>query len=1036
MTPSRLVTLGTFSLQVAEQRLSALSTQKARALLAYLVLNQGLDIGRERLLELFWPDADPERSRDSLRTALWSIRRSFREAGFDADAFVFANKSIIRWIAPTACDLAEFSSLAAGDAAFQTQAIALYGGDFLEGDYDEWIVEERERAASVYEALLARIVRDTKNVEAAQRLLSRNPYDENAYTSLIESELAGGRRFAAAALVDRCRLALADVGDEPSPAFESRFSTLTPEEPEPSKNLRLPFAGREPELAALQGSFDVVRGGQGAIVLVYGEAGIGKSSLLARATTLAQDAGLTVVNVRAVEADSRAFGPWPELFEALTLQGFAAFIKAQDTGAAGGAIGSALGDALRPKSALFVDDAHALGGESLEVLRAIAESAAISGSAVVIASRPEGLPALRKVLMGSSVAFEELSLEGLGRDDVRAALEQVGVEQRADLADALHARSGGHPYFIAGLLDALRSSGSLQRDGRRWRLARALDASLPLPSSLKHYIESRLLSRGKDAASVACALAVERFATADDLTAVLALDESRTFDAIDDLLALGLIVQPVLGPEFAFTHDLVREVAAKLLNAGRRARLHRGFAQRLAGSTEHDSSLRRARHLRDCHETLAAGESYVRAAWESLEWHATQDSIDRCLEGVAAVERSERSADRDTCLAELYRVMAEATAAGGDPESALEPADRAVAFARQGGDATVLTYALLVRGFANGISYRVAEQRGDAMEAETVSRRAANEQLLAKALMQRSKAALMLGLGEESLQAACESRDCALRSGESGVAVEVLDSLLKSQLTWWHFSDAVETAALIVEEARRSEPSLEASLRHSRASLWYILERYDEADLELESALRILRDPANRQEVVGRSGYPTPLLYFAVNYMLGSVAAARSSWDEALEQTDLLSADARIAQLPVTGQALKMLRIDALLGRNGLGDAKAAQALGSALRDHALAQCNPGWSDCPELSRARIAARLGDPSASERLTLALDAVEKNARRTPLEADRAFAKLSAAAAEAGAQTIATRARARSEHYRARRIAAAGTYWGGQRVAVRS
>ncbi len=206
---SDLKTLGGFALRVSGKTTPSPATRKARALMAFLVINQGADAARERLIEVFWPRVEPDRARDSLSTALHSIRRSLRTAGLDANAFLLATKSVVRWMADTAVDSEEFARLAAREDPLAIQeALQLYQGDFLEGDYDEWVVAERERLAALYETVLARAVRTSNDTDAARRLIARSTYDEQAYAVVIEEELRAGRRSLAASWIERCRIEL------------------------------------------------------------------------------------------------------------------------------------------------------------------------------------------------------------------------------------------------------------------------------------------------------------------------------------------------------------------------------------------------------------------------------------------------------------------------------------------------------------------------------------------------------------------------------------------------------------------------------------------------------------------------------------------------------------------------------------------------------------------------------------------------------------------------------------------------------------
>jgi DNA-binding SARP family transcriptional activator len=209
MPTSELTTLGGFAFSANGSSAPRPDTQKGRALMAFLALNPRTDISRERLLELFWPDTDPEHARNRLKTALSNIRRCVKATGLDPDDCIVANKAVVRWTTDTTVDAQQFAALAThADPAASQEALQLYRGDFLEGDYDDWSVTERERLAALYESVLARAVRTKRDPEAARRLLERNQYAEEAYAVLIEAELGAGRSTSATELAERCRQAL------------------------------------------------------------------------------------------------------------------------------------------------------------------------------------------------------------------------------------------------------------------------------------------------------------------------------------------------------------------------------------------------------------------------------------------------------------------------------------------------------------------------------------------------------------------------------------------------------------------------------------------------------------------------------------------------------------------------------------------------------------------------------------------------------------------------------------------------------------
>ncbi len=279
-----LATLGSFEWQIRGQRIPNPATQKARALLTYLTLHRRSDVARERLVEIFWPDSEPERARDSLNTALHSIRRALGTAGLDPNTFIFANRSVIRWKADVDLDVERLErALQQEDSDAVRDVLTHYRGDFLEGDYDDWTVAERERIAEHYERLLAQAVRSTGEPGVAKKLLARNPYDETAYSALVDSELAAGRYFSAAQIAAQCYAALEEIGVKPSADFAKRFKDIEQRSVQPAnKAIVVPFVGRDAEFIELTEIVEREKSDLPCVALLEGEPGIGKSALLER----------------------------------------------------------------------------------------------------------------------------------------------------------------------------------------------------------------------------------------------------------------------------------------------------------------------------------------------------------------------------------------------------------------------------------------------------------------------------------------------------------------------------------------------------------------------------------------------------------------------------------------------------------------------------------------------------------------------------------------------------------------------------------
>ncbi|MDQ6825129.1 MAG: AAA family ATPase [Candidatus Eremiobacteraeota bacterium] len=1020
---TRLYGFGRFSLELGPVTAASLATQKARALLAYLVAHHDKDAARERLLELLWPETDPDRAREGLRSALWSIRRIIRDAGFEPDDYLTANRAVVRWTKPTWFDVEEFLSLARSDDLKQLRsALTLYTGDFLEGDYEEWTVAERARLSTVYESVLARLVRMERSHEAAQLLLARNPYDEPSYLLLIENELSAGRIVSAEALAERCERALAEVGAQPSADLKKLVIGITRRQIQSIPKLVLPFVGRETELARVRDY--LVGGSNGGALLISGEAGIGKSWFLARAADIARDHGHTVLSVGCSDTDVRTFGPFDELYADLYDEPFNPAIKNNLADVAQKFAQSLIGE-LDSETVFSVDDAHALRAEARSVLAALVGQLRSIGQRVFLSVRTEGLSEMQATLQGGR--SENIILGPLDLDDVRAAVDSLVADNQEIVARTVFERSGGHPLFAATLLESLAQSGALRADHGTWRLVGVLDDKVALPKTLTTYIQARLRARGESASAVAAALAVEPSATVDDITAVLQLPESQVFDALDDLLALGVLIQPASGPQLAFSHDLYREVAAGTLNVGRRMRLHRGFAERFASLSSAESSLRCARHLSFAGESMAAAETYYRAAIEAMEWGAWMEARDRCGAGIANLEKLERKAEVEALLARLKMLSARVRSALGDLPAAIAVASDAVALARRSGASEMAIDAALARQNALLDSYDPEAALASSREIAGLARDAHDDAALAVALADESWSQRLLGREAEAVQAAREAEIAANAVGDSDLRCYVLEQLVLAAATWWRFDDGLLAAARISEIITLASRPAQAAMHCALAALDLALERQTDASSRIAAANALLRQGIDEPQRSLTSSQAATWLAASFGPARLKLVIAAMAARLAFEKGDVEAAIAIANELATiaTPRAQQLAIIFQASALFELGEPNATITNVSPLPAQSSTFF---WPDVysgirtPELMNILDAAVMKTSEAAQRLLHALDLVEAAARRTLLDADRAFARVARAAELCGAPYVASRAKLRRDDYREMRAAA--------------
>ena len=873
----RLRALGRFEFFVGDVALAPLPTQKARALLAYLSLNNRLETPRERLIEIFWSEFEPARAREGLRTALSTIRRALREAGADADAVIASDRTFIRLNLIVDTDVNVLEACARSDAELDWRAaVDVYAGDFLDGNYEEWAIAQREHYAALYESVLARLVRTTADTKAARLLLTRNPYDEGAYATLLESELKAQRLTAARELFARYRAAMSEAAVEPSHELMARFASL---DAPVVAEITLPFVAREAELAILERGMATLCEGRPYAAILLGEPGIGKSALLKRAGDLARRVGCDAFSVRVAE-DASIAAVWGALYRRLT--GASPEKVAATAADVPALIASTIARRISQPAIVFVDDAHAMRGDALATLVELTHIAGSASFGLVVAMRPEGLSGVGKLL--APYIGEQITLGPLLREDVDTALTLTLANPTPRLSAALFARSGGYPLFLVSLLESLVRDKTVDRDRGRWRLRREPGERLELPQDLRASIDARLRAAGDDAAVVACALALEPSATADDLAVVLGYEESVVLDALDGLLRFALIGEAARGYRFHFLHDVVREVAAVLLNAGRRVALHREFARLYTQNPHPEARVKLAIHLQAAGMMTQAARAYIDAARASIDSYAFHDALQCCSDGTACFQHVPPSPNLQVLQAQVKVLVAEAAVQTGAFDVASAAAEDAVRAARSAGEPATIANALIMRATLRGVLGEPAQPFADAEEGLRLSVETENTAIAARACVRLSAMARFAGSSSDAKQFAVEGGASAGVSSDRATEYAAAEELIRAHVSWWQFPEAAK-------EILRARPIAEAAGALAQARLecitaWFhsSIERFAEANRALAEAEFLVRGLAARRDGAPPDpAYPLVLARFTLHYLTGVVALAEERCDRALE---------------------------------------------------------------------------------------------------------------------------------------------------------
>lgn len=240
----RVHMLGGFSVTVGGRLSHGELGANGRRLSAYLFAFPNSLHRRAKLVDLFWPDLDPDQARAAFSTALWRLRRLLRmEDEAKANVVATGHELLLEVVDDSIVDAHLFQSittkaLRSGDSRpdFDAldRALGLYTGPFLDGDDDDWILEQRERLHCIYVRALTELMRwlgEQDRYEDAltcgRRILASDPMRETVQRCVMLLYVCNGQRGEAIRQFERCVQVLRDDCDvEPMPETQGLASMI------------------------------------------------------------------------------------------------------------------------------------------------------------------------------------------------------------------------------------------------------------------------------------------------------------------------------------------------------------------------------------------------------------------------------------------------------------------------------------------------------------------------------------------------------------------------------------------------------------------------------------------------------------------------------------------------------------------------------------------------------------------------------------------------------------------------------------------
>ncbi|MFC4139150.1 MULTISPECIES: AAA family ATPase [unclassified Microbacterium] len=603
----------------------------ARTLVKLLAIAPAHRMHRDEIMAACWPDADPPAAARSLGVALHAARRALQPelVSRQPSNYLVGDGAMLQldpatvWIDADHAERLASLALASGDAAQLRSAHTALDGELLPEDrYAPWTAERRDHLArlrlrvalELCEALLSADPEEA--ITTARGVLAQHPAEERAHRSVMRASLALGLRRQAIQQYHACREALdVELGVRPSPQTEQLHleildvnagaagpvdaAILPP--PVLRTALATPLRGRREVLDRLAVD-DTAK-----VLLVTGEAGLGKTSIVAEHARRAFDAGAIVL--WGAGHDTEGQTPYGAFVEAL--DGWLSGRPATERARAGSeypelagilpSLGNTLPELQRSPDderrrlfqsvtavfeelaaaapvLLVLDDLHAADLGTVQLLSSLARRQSMTGASwrVIVTLREDEIDtddprrALLDALARDRLA-ETLALPRLTRAECLALAADV---TGADAPERVWELSLGHPLFA---IELAREVEHTSEGPRSYGIRQLVTARLSrLPAAARRIAEVVATAGGEAAVAE----------VVDVATQVLhpPLSAGETAEAVDEALRSSVLYErdvvidgrPV--PGLVFQHPLVRLTAYDELSAVRRQVLHSAYA--------------------------------------------------------------------------------------------------------------------------------------------------------------------------------------------------------------------------------------------------------------------------------------------------------------------------------------------------------------------------------------------------------------------------------------------------------------------------
>ncbi|MGZ3356135.1 MAG: ATP-binding protein, partial [Isosphaeraceae bacterium] len=508
---------------------------------------------------------------------------------------------------------------------------------------------------------------------------------------------------------------------ESVPLYEVRWATQRP-----AGSTLTSFVGRQEEVTQLRRCLEAAIRGQGSLVLVAGEPGVGKTRLVSELAIDTADRGLQVLTGRAYETEGMP--PYLPFIEALNqrIRGRTPEELREDLGETAphvaklvpalrqclpdvreppaldpqaeryrlfeGVTDFLINAAARTPLLLFLDDLHWADDATVLLLQHLARRLAEASLLVVgtyryteVDDRHPLAPVLAE--LARQRLASSIRLRPFEREEAAALVgAMLGKTPAARVVDALFAAAAGNPFFTEELVRNIQERGHNLADPQV-----AVD-DWAIPEGVRQVIRKRLARLGDEANRVlAYSSVLGHDLTLPKVAAVAGRDQDLALDLLDEALAAHVLREQ--GDGYAFAHPLIQETLYKGLSGPRRRQLHRRVGEALEALYGPDLQAQNLTELAHHFYQAASGggpwtgqvvdkaiDYALKAAEQALSQVAYEEAVRLYRMALHALDLKASPEEAKRC--ELLIALGDAEQKAGDPEGAQQTLLKAADIAR------------------------------------------------------------------------------------------------------------------------------------------------------------------------------------------------------------------------------------------------------------------------------------------------------------------------------------------------------------------